>query len=345
MCVDHSPPAGRPAVLHDVGPMPQVVLEPVDAVEITALMDNVTDVFMPDQGPARRPGLLPGKTRASAVMAGGRALDALVAEHGFSMLLAVHKGASTHRVLFDAGASPDGVRGEHAPAGHRPRLDRGGGLQPRPLRPHHRPRRPDRRGGPGEHAGPDPPAFLAAAPGAPARDRAAGDPDRQPAGAGGRRVRRPGGSAAQLPARRLGAGHRRGAAGHRLRAGLPAAAGVAGRRVGAGPAGAGRPGHHHQRAGQGADRADRLRPRRDRQHLPLRAAAHRGPAAVRGDRRVPPQRTGFEPLIPRVLDDLAEMGPQVLVPAHCTGWRAQHAMAPRFGEAFIPNAVGSRFRL
>src|SRR5262245_44837580 len=53
MCVDHSPPAGGPAVLHDTGPVPQVVLEPVDAVEITALMDNVTDIFMPDQGPAR----------------------------------------------------------------------------------------------------------------------------------------------------------------------------------------------------------------------------------------------------------------------------------------------------
>jgi 7,8-dihydropterin-6-yl-methyl-4-(beta-D-ribofuranosyl)aminobenzene 5'-phosphate synthase len=46
-----------------------------------------------------------------------------------------------------------------------------------------------------------------------------------------------------------------------------------------------------------------------------------------------------------VLDDLEEMGPQVLVPAHCTGWRAQHAMSRRFGEAFIPNTVGSRFRL
>jgi 7,8-dihydropterin-6-yl-methyl-4-(beta-D-ribofuranosyl)aminobenzene 5'-phosphate synthase len=53
----------------------------------------------------------------------------------------------------------------------------------------------------------------------------------------------------------------------------------------------------------------------------------------------------FEPLIPRVLDDLEEMGPQVLVPAHCTGWRAQHAMSRRFGEAFVPNTVGSRFRL
>src|SRR5215813_9495076 len=109
MCVDHSPPAGRPAVLHDVGPVPQVVLEPVDAVEITALMDNVTDIFMPDQGPARRPGPRPGRTRASAVMAGGWTPDALVAEHGFSMLVEVRRGASTHRVLFDAGTSPDGV--------------------------------------------------------------------------------------------------------------------------------------------------------------------------------------------------------------------------------------------
>ena len=71
MCVAHSPLASRPAGRHDVGPVPQVVLEPVDAVEITALMDNVTDVFMPDQGPARRPGPSPGRTRASAIMAGG----------------------------------------------------------------------------------------------------------------------------------------------------------------------------------------------------------------------------------------------------------------------------------
>jgi 7,8-dihydropterin-6-yl-methyl-4-(beta-D-ribofuranosyl)aminobenzene 5'-phosphate synthase len=46
-----------------------------------------------------------------------------------------------------------------------------------------------------------------------------------------------------------------------------------------------------------------------------------------------------------VLDDLEAMGPQVLVPAHCTGWRAQHAMSRRFAEAFVPNTVGSRFRL
>jgi 7,8-dihydropterin-6-yl-methyl-4-(beta-D-ribofuranosyl)aminobenzene 5'-phosphate synthase len=53
----------------------------------------------------------------------------------------------------------------------------------------------------------------------------------------------------------------------------------------------------------------------------------------------------FEPLIPLVLDDLSAMTPSVVVPAHCTGWRAQHAMGARFGQAFIPNTVGTRFEL
>jgi 7,8-dihydropterin-6-yl-methyl-4-(beta-D-ribofuranosyl)aminobenzene 5'-phosphate synthase len=53
----------------------------------------------------------------------------------------------------------------------------------------------------------------------------------------------------------------------------------------------------------------------------------------------------FEPLIPRVLDELAAMNPSVLVPAHCTGWRAQHAMSARFPGTFIPNTVGTSFHL
>ena len=42
-------------VLHDFEPTVLFDLEPVDSVVVTTLMDNVTDVFMPDQGPARRP--------------------------------------------------------------------------------------------------------------------------------------------------------------------------------------------------------------------------------------------------------------------------------------------------
>ena len=57
-----------------------------------------------------------------------------------------------------------------------------------------------------------------------------------------------------------------------------------------------------------------------------------------------PEGVRFVPLA-RVLDDLVALAPRVVVPAHCTGWRAQHAMGARFGEAFIPNTVGTRFEL
>jgi 7,8-dihydropterin-6-yl-methyl-4-(beta-D-ribofuranosyl)aminobenzene 5'-phosphate synthase len=33
------------------------------------------------------------------------------------------------------------------------------------------------------------------------------------------------------------------------------------------------------------------------------------------------------------------------VPAHCTGWRAQHAMSARFPGAYVPSAVGTTFLL
>jgi len=46
-----------------------------------------------------------------------------------------------------------------------------------------------------------------------------------------------------------------------------------------------------------------------------------------------------------VLDDLSAMSPSVLVPAHCTGWRAQQAMATRFPDAYVPNSVGTSFSL
>ena len=42
-------------------------------------------------------------------MEDGLAPDALIAEHGFSVLVTVTKAGREHRFLFDAGASPDGV--------------------------------------------------------------------------------------------------------------------------------------------------------------------------------------------------------------------------------------------
>ena len=42
---------------------------------------------------------------------------------------------------------------------------------------------------------------------------------------------------------------------------------------------------------------------------------------------------------------LAELAPDVIVPAHCTGWRAIHALAAAFPGAFIQNSVGTRFEM
>jgi 7,8-dihydropterin-6-yl-methyl-4-(beta-D-ribofuranosyl)aminobenzene 5'-phosphate synthase len=51
----------------------------------------------------------------------------------------------------------------------------------------------------------------------------------------------------------------------------------------------------------------------------------------------------FEPLIGPTCDAFAELAPDFLVPAHCTGWKATHALASRFPDAFLQSAVGTRF--
>ena len=51
----------------------------------------------------------------------------------------------------------------------------------------------------------------------------------------------------------------------------------------------------------------------------------------------------FEPIIPPTVEALGEFDPQVVVPAHCTGWRATHALAAAFPDAFIQNSVGTRY--
>ena len=53
----------------------------------------------------------------------------------------------------------------------------------------------------------------------------------------------------------------------------------------------------------------------------------------------------FEPIIEPTVAALAELAPDVVVPAHCTGWRAQHRIAAELPAAFVPNAVGTTFVL
>ena len=53
----------------------------------------------------------------------------------------------------------------------------------------------------------------------------------------------------------------------------------------------------------------------------------------------------FEQIIKPTVEALAELDPEVIIPAHCTGWRAAHALAEAMPHAFIPNSVGSRLEL
>jgi len=49
----------------------------------------------------------------------------------------------------------------------------------------------------------------------------------------------------------------------------------------------------------------------------------------------------MEKIIPETIEDLRQFDLQVIVPGHCTGWRAVHALLDAFGEEIvIPSAVG-----
>ena len=349
MCTDNSYAAHlhqpSPGVLHDFEPRAVFGLEPVDAVTVTTLMDNVTDVFMPDQGPAHRQPILAGGRRPTATMEGGDAPEALLAEHGFSVLVTVSKDGSRHQILFDAGTSPDGVvenmrRLEVDPSGieaivcshghfdHTTGLDgliRRLGVVNLPVLIHPQFWRRRRVSIPGR----DPQEIPTTS------RRALTDAgfevieEQQPSFLFDRSV--------------LVTGE------------VPRITGY-------------EPGFPPQQAWLGGrwepdplvlDDQALIVDIKEKGLLVITGCGHAGIVNIcRYARRLTKERplyavmggfhlNGpiFEPLIPRVLGDLGSLAPAVIVPAHCTGWRAQHAIGARFGEAFIPNTVGTRFEL
>jgi 7,8-dihydropterin-6-yl-methyl-4-(beta-D-ribofuranosyl)aminobenzene 5'-phosphate synthase len=343
--MDDSPAGLAAMVRHEVEPSVEIALEPVDSVVVTIVMDNVTDATLADQGPAHRIAMGGGPRRAAALMLGEQVPDALIAEHGFSALITVTKADRVHRFLFDTGTSPDGVTQNlrrldidlssieaivcsHGHFDHTTGLD---GLvrtlgqvgMPVLIHPHFWRRR--RLQIPGRDPREIPTTSRRAL------IEAGFDiiEERQPSFLFGRSVLITG-----EIARTTG-----------YEPGFP-------------PQQAWLGGHWEPDPLVLDDQALIVNVR-DRGLVVLTGCGHAGVVNIaRYARRL----TGgeplyallggfhlggplFEPLIPRVLDDLAALDPGVLVPAHCTGWRAQHAMAARFGDAFIPNAVGTSFRL
>jgi 7,8-dihydropterin-6-yl-methyl-4-(beta-D-ribofuranosyl)aminobenzene 5'-phosphate synthase len=92
--------------------MAEIELQPVDRVRLTILMDNVTDPLLPDQGGVARlnwPKALNGQAPSVSTRFQETVPDALVAEPGFSALVQVEKNGRERTILFDTGVSPNGM--------------------------------------------------------------------------------------------------------------------------------------------------------------------------------------------------------------------------------------------
>lgn len=84
-------------------------------MRVTTVVDNSSDVLLPDKGLVRRWGLSgtagPVPVIPHELAVGRRSVDFLRAEHGFSAMIEVSSAGGSRRVLFDAGITPDGLIG------------------------------------------------------------------------------------------------------------------------------------------------------------------------------------------------------------------------------------------
>ena len=70
-----------------------VTLLPVDAADVTILVDNSLDILLPSDDVAQRAPLRYDWSDR----------EQLIAEHGYSLLLTVHREGRSESVLYDAG--------------------------------------------------------------------------------------------------------------------------------------------------------------------------------------------------------------------------------------------------
>ena len=85
-----------------------ITLEPVDEIVITTLVDNVFDGLLTSDERTTRAPLTAGRTQAPQFETGSTTVG-MMAEHGFSALVSVRRGTSTTTLLFDTGLSPDAM--------------------------------------------------------------------------------------------------------------------------------------------------------------------------------------------------------------------------------------------
>jgi 7,8-dihydropterin-6-yl-methyl-4-(beta-D-ribofuranosyl)aminobenzene 5'-phosphate synthase len=322
-----------------------IALEPVDEVIVTTLMDNSYDALMGDTGPARRTPFTHLSGVAAPQYVDGCTVPGLVAEHGFSALVTTRRGNATHTVLFDTGVSPDGMatnierlgvdvaaievlvlsHGHFDHAGGFPGLARLRGRSGMPLTVHPLVWSRRRLALPDQHHWNMPTLSRAAleAEGLEVIER------RQPSLLLDKSVLITGEVDRTTDFEHGMPNHEawhdgrwepdplildeQGLVVHVRGRGLVVI-------TGCGHAGAVNIARHAMRL-TGVDRL----------HALLGGFHLTGPA--------------FEPIIEPTVAAFTDMAPDVLVPAHCTGWKAQHRLAAALPAAFVPNAVGTSFTL
>lgn len=85
---------------------------PFDAVILTTLVDNSSDLLLADQGPVRRAGLLGAASAPrlnASVLDTGETYDIPLAQHGFAMLVTVTRAGYRPPPTLRRGMTPDGL--------------------------------------------------------------------------------------------------------------------------------------------------------------------------------------------------------------------------------------------
>ena len=328
-------------------PENKIALEPVDSVTITTLVDNYIDVLLMDQGPAKRMGLPTAETPRlpAAVLEEGQTTDAPLAEHGFSVMIKLTSGHREHNVLFDTGMTPDGLVANMRRLGHSIK-----DIEAIVLSHGHFDHTTGMDGVVRTLGRSSLPVFL------------------HPESWSHRRIVLPGRDPFELPTPSKSA--IQGAGFDIIEEKQPSflldrSLLITGEVDRTTDFEKGFPIHQAKRNGAWQpdpiildDQAAILNVR-DKGLVVLTGCGHAGIVNIlryarklTGIERIYAVIGGFhlngplfEPIIPPVCDALAEMAPQVIVPAHCTGWKAVHALATRFPNAFIQNSVGTRFEL
>jgi 7,8-dihydropterin-6-yl-methyl-4-(beta-D-ribofuranosyl)aminobenzene 5'-phosphate synthase len=320
-----------------------IALEPVDEITITTLVDNSYDALMGDVGPARRRGMGTVPPVAAPQFEGGRASPGLIAEHGFSALVTTRRGNRTHTVLFDTGISPDGMATNFS------RMDLDASTIEAVVLSHGH---PDHDGGfPGL-------ARLRGRRGLPLAVH--------PLVFSRRRFALPNAPAMELPTLSRSAIEAEGFEVIERRQPsllLDGSVLITGEVDRTTEFERGLPNHE-------AWRDDRWEPDpllldeqalvvhvRGRGLVVLTGCGHAGAVNIArhalrltGVDRLHALLGGFhltgavfEPIIEPTVNAFLDLKPDVLVPAHCTGWKAQHRLAAALPDAFVPNAVGTSF--